>query len=632
MPDDQMTLQQFGQKIKAKYPEYNSFSDEDIANKVIAKYPQYKDQITSTPPPPATSPSAAQPPQPTGVRDTILNFFRPLSPQERQGIESKLGNIAGPVVEGVGNAAMGVAQGFGSVLLHPLNTIYGTAQTAADALNQMFPDSSLTPQQKAAKDVSLARLKDQWEQIKDNPDFSLGALVGGIEAGNAVGEATPQVVGAATKTMRDKTQGLRAQILKGMTGTGPRAVEKLVNQTQAANEAAAAKYAAKVEPIRQTAAQMEQLNAAEKGYKTELKKTYEDTKAEANRRYNELNGQLAGAEADPDFLPDALQAASEKIRGSETTPPVLKDMELKIKRGDNLSYNDLQGYRSEIGSALQRNLPDDVYYAYKTLQEDISNEMQRIADDKSPELGQQLRDARDYYRRYATTFLDKTSPVAKIIRDPEEHGLLKRVRDKDISGVEAIRQFNPDLADKIQGSLQQMDDINAPRGRSPLRPPPEPAPPVTDVLTPEKVSAFKEQNIIDHAERIRNSSNHLATVFVALDAFRRLFHGDMAGMGLDVGARVGYAVGKNAFANALRDPKIVEAVRQITPDDVKEVMKLPPEQRAGFDSFLLTSEASGIQLKPGVTKALGITAGAISGPKTQQLKKIADEQRQPAIQ
>lgn len=50
MPDDQMTLQQFGQKIKAKYPEYNSFSDEDIANKVIAKYPEYKDRVVSSAP------------------------------------------------------------------------------------------------------------------------------------------------------------------------------------------------------------------------------------------------------------------------------------------------------------------------------------------------------------------------------------------------------------------------------------------------------------------------------------------------------------------------------------------------------------------------------------------------------
>jgi hypothetical protein len=41
MPD-QMTLEEFGQRIKAKYPQYANLSDADIANKVIAKYPQYK--------------------------------------------------------------------------------------------------------------------------------------------------------------------------------------------------------------------------------------------------------------------------------------------------------------------------------------------------------------------------------------------------------------------------------------------------------------------------------------------------------------------------------------------------------------------------------------------------------------
>ncbi len=571
-------------------------------------------------------PASSNDSEPLGIRDTVLNFFRPLSPEERQGIDAKLGNVAGPIVEGVGNAAMGVAQGFGGMLLHPINAIYGSAQTASDALNQMFPDVGLNPKQKAAKDASLARLKDQWEQIKDNPDFSLGALVGGIEAGNAVGEAVPKVVGAATKALKDKTQSIRTQALQGLTGTGPQVAEQLANKTRTANATAVDKYNAKVEPIRETAATMDQLNTAEKGYKVDLKKTYEETKAEANRRYNSINEQMAGSEADPDFLPDALQSASEKIRGSETVPPILKDMELKIKRGDGLSYSDLQGYRSELGSALQRGLPDDVYYAYKTLQEDVSNEMVRLAEEKSPELGQQLTDARDYYRRYAKTFLDRLSPVAKVLRDPEEHGLLKKIRDKDISGVEAIRQFNPSLADKIQGSLGQMEDISAPRGRSPLRPPQEPTPPVTEVVTPESLSDFKESKAIDRAERIRNSSNHLATVFVALDAFRRLFHGDIAGMGLDIGARVGYAVGKNSFASALRDPKVIEAVRKITPADAAEIMKLPPEQRMGFDTFLQTSDAMGIKINPAVLKAAGITVGATSSPapKTEYLKQLRD--------
>src|SRR5689334_15670801 len=38
----QYTLQEFGRRVKVKYPEYANLSDEDLAKRVIAKYPQYR--------------------------------------------------------------------------------------------------------------------------------------------------------------------------------------------------------------------------------------------------------------------------------------------------------------------------------------------------------------------------------------------------------------------------------------------------------------------------------------------------------------------------------------------------------------------------------------------------------------
>lgn len=43
----QITLEQFGQRIKSKYPQYANLSDVDIAAKVLAKYPQYISVIAS---------------------------------------------------------------------------------------------------------------------------------------------------------------------------------------------------------------------------------------------------------------------------------------------------------------------------------------------------------------------------------------------------------------------------------------------------------------------------------------------------------------------------------------------------------------------------------------------------------
>lgn len=54
-----MSLAQFGQTVKAKHPEYNDLSDEDVANKVLAKYPQYSDMV---------APGVPKAPTPAGLQ------------------------------------------------------------------------------------------------------------------------------------------------------------------------------------------------------------------------------------------------------------------------------------------------------------------------------------------------------------------------------------------------------------------------------------------------------------------------------------------------------------------------------------------------------------------------------------
>jgi hypothetical protein len=40
------TLEQFGQTIKQKYPQYNDMSDNELGQKMLAKYPQYQDMVS----------------------------------------------------------------------------------------------------------------------------------------------------------------------------------------------------------------------------------------------------------------------------------------------------------------------------------------------------------------------------------------------------------------------------------------------------------------------------------------------------------------------------------------------------------------------------------------------------------
>lgn len=60
MPDQMMSIQEFGALIKTKYPEYQSYADDDIAKKVLEKYPEYRPRVRMeeevTPPQPQPSP------------------------------------------------------------------------------------------------------------------------------------------------------------------------------------------------------------------------------------------------------------------------------------------------------------------------------------------------------------------------------------------------------------------------------------------------------------------------------------------------------------------------------------------------------------------------------------------------
>ncbi len=115
-PVQQMTLEQFGQTVKAKHPEYNDLSDADVATKVIAKYPQYKDMVSSITP-------AATPPEDTRnlyqrSRDAYNAATKPYTETQEHQVPHSMGELGTEVGKGVGNIGAGL---YGAVL-HPLDT------------------------------------------------------------------------------------------------------------------------------------------------------------------------------------------------------------------------------------------------------------------------------------------------------------------------------------------------------------------------------------------------------------------------------------------------------------------------------------------------------------------------------
>ena len=122
------TLEQFGQTIKTKYPQYSNLSDTDVAQKVLDKYPQYQSQIT------------------VGQREVSQaekpGFFSgPTFPAKEGGVKTIPGNIA----RTLGNIPSSVAR-LGRAVVAPINpfdtdsplNIGGNIVKSAGALKEIF--------------------------------------------------------------------------------------------------------------------------------------------------------------------------------------------------------------------------------------------------------------------------------------------------------------------------------------------------------------------------------------------------------------------------------------------------------------------------------------------------------------
>lgn len=296
---------------------------------------------------------AAQKP---GVVDTALNFFRPLSGSERAGIEAHLGKVLGPAVEGVANTALGITQGTGSLVFHPLSSIYSSAQTAADALNQLFPDSGLSPRQKAAKDASLARLKTQWNEIKDNPDFALGNLFGAIEGGKLVGEIVPEAARKVVEAAKKAPETIR-KAAQTTVGAGERQVAAHVateaqqaattrESTLEANrkaDQATEKARAKIDEANRGTTEEEE--AARAKVDEANKQARLETKAEAVRAEKEANAAEPFLEGDKEVT-SARQAHEEVVDRQQETEAKRQKLSSTLETTRQLVYQRLQSMKN----------------------------------------------------------------------------------------------------------------------------------------------------------------------------------------------------------------------------------------------------------------------------------------------
>lgn len=590
-------------------------------------------------------------------------------------LDRTFGNYASEVASGVGRGIRNTAEGIYQSVRHPMDTAQGVkdqAVAAVDAAQQDFANKQGQPM--------FDRLVSAGLTGAENAPIIGGmvnrAETGGVASPESAGSAAEAITTilapeAGMKTLRGvKRAG--GEVVRAVGGGGSRPVAAAVEEAKAANaksaEQAETKNAAAQKKADETnAAQAEKRKldlskffrksqdvkaaneqaaagpvrkeALTKGverldteFKGDLEKLEKDVNAKANAKYTELKKVLGDKQASPyqarneagepvgspkPWLERIYDVGTAALRGSETEPPLLKTIGNKLQHMDtNLSYNDLQGYREELGRELRKGtLPGDIFTAYKGMLQAVDEGMAAIADANG--MKSQMLDARATWRQYAETFLDRTSPIRQALDATERGGAVKKLQGKDVSGIQQLAKYSPELASRantIRGHQAEAAGISKKPGRFLAKPtlPPKPTPVTPEVVTPEKATvgpdelkAAREKSVAGHADWIRRRGQWAAT-WPAIHAITSIMHSgglSLPTIGLEVGGTIGVAHG---IARMLESGPVHEFLTKAQPGDVEAI---PPDLRGDFSNIIKAAQKQGIQVSPALLRGFAIPSG-----------------------
>ena len=369
--------------------------------------------------------------------------------------------------------------------------------------------------------------------------------------------------------------------------------------------------------------------------RTDLEATEKRVNAEANQKYADLRkvlkdeqsgmyqpkGEDGHVEGEPISIPERLNdTADESLRGSDSAPTIIKDIAKRVQQGEtSLSYDDLQGYREEIGRELRKGtLPPDVFNAYKKMMPMIDDAMQEIADRHG--LGKAQSDARNFYRNYAQTFLDNDSPVRKALDSKERGETTKAFQGKDQSGVERLARYNPELAKRINTvrGLQE-EAARLPNEKPPKFEKPNPLSPKEEISLPAKREALVKKWAMGEGTFNKWQVRSLLTGGIG-SVFGYLMEGTR---GAEILGTASYVLGPSVVAKIVETPAVLRWLTKTPEGELAALKQLPYADRLnitdGLSRVAKAAEAKGVKVDPALLSFLAASSKSAPQPKTGPL-------------
>lgn len=544
-----------------------------------------------------------------------------------------------------------------------LRTLTGAPNAIADwATQSLTPQGSIRAiaERGNAPGTTLKPGQRPAEPTAENASDYASNLAGGVVAGSLMGEA-----GGAALRGAMAVPGTAKGIARALTGTGEGATGKFIADVAEKNKAAIGKAAEATEAARtkvneqntKQAAQhktdvskylksrneaetaqaaladefkkgstqqakieptQEKLVKSRKALQANIETARERALTQGNANYSALNETLAPVQANPEMYTNAYLEASDALRGSKNPPGLLNAMGKKIEEGDPVTYADLQGDYSALGKELSKgNLPGDVYHAYDQLHESIGNEMQRIADNNG--MGKQLTDARNYWRRMKQTFgkpFSMTDAATKTISSAAPN---LATDAEQANRIRLLGSFDPNIPsmfsdmENIQNGLKALPKSESERTRlrtlteahTAAQPPKDtviPRAPVEPTAVPHEAPVQPELTRITPSSISQQKSNI---------AFRAA---DPTHTGRIPKSAVGMAhyLQRNAMgliADQRWGQNFINSLTNLTQADIDQAMRLPADQRSGFESIVREARRRGIPVGAGAV--VGGVAGAL---------------------
>lgn len=392
------------------------------------------------------------------------------------------------------------------------------------------------------------------------------------------------------------------------------------------------------------------------------------------------NAKSQGSSAD---LAAAVKKAEQKITGSSENVKIFKDILSKNPSTNPPTWTDLQGYYTELGKSLSGGgLPSDIYQAMRSLQGDIANQMQGMANSNG--VGTLWRQLRAQYRDYMQTFEEGTganhsgSPIAQALNAKDPTYAVKPLGAKEVA--QRIRndlsRFDPvvggvggaaKLFDNFTNANRELDSLGKPTKVSdiPVAPVPKEAPnapnlqarptppnPVT-VAPPERVPVpdrpveaipeikkigseeiqqAKEEALRKHTAKIRSSLDKAAlyiTGYRTLVSVGRALTGDahaLSQLPPDIGEGIALAAGGHGLTMLLESPKVV---RYLTKPTAADLAAITPDIAGDLEPIVESAKKQGLKVSSALAAA--ITAAQHPSPKellekAKQLNPTGDPQ------